>query len=300
MKKLLFPLLAAFACLACEKTIDIDVPVEDSKIVLHSFLNPDSTLKVQLTRSAFVLDETYNESLILEGASVRVFEDGKEIGSMQELQQGWYELAGFKPKEGKTYRLDAEKAGFDKITASERILPAVPIAEVSLDTTLISEHGYTYHKVHLSFVIEDQPGENFYVPAAFHYIKAKVINPYDNTEHIFEYLSPLHMESSEPFVEMICSGSCFSIINDSFIDGKRYQVRMEGSVSDYPSEWEVLEERFYVKLYNVSPSYYFYHASLNTNLGSGEDPFSEPTPVFTNVEGGYGLLGSLNASHHEF
>lgn len=123
-------LLVITGCFACEKTIDIEVPSDDSKIVLHSYLNPDSTLKVQLTKSAFILDETYQEALVLEGAAIKVFEDEKEIGSMQELQQGWYELAGFKPKEGKTYRLEAEKAGFDKITATERILPTVPVTEV--------------------------------------------------------------------------------------------------------------------------------------------------------------------------
>lgn len=296
-------MLVVIGCFACEKTIDIDVPIEDSKIVLHSYLNPDSTLKVQLTKSVFILEETYNdESLFVTDASVRIFEDGKEIGTMQELQQGWYELAGFKPKEGKTYRLEAEKAGFDKITATERILPAVPISEVSLDTATIveQEYSYVYKKATLSFVIEDQPGENYYIPVAFHYTKVKRVNPYDNTEEVMEYTSSLILESSEPFVETFCSGTCFSIINDSFFDGKRYQIRIEEGMSSFPSEWEVLEERFYVKLYNVSPSYYLYHVSLNTNLGSGEDPFSEPTPVFTNVEGGYGLLGSLNASNYEF
>jgi hypothetical protein len=47
----------------------------------------------------------------------------------------------------------------------------------------------------------------------------------------------------------------------------------------------------YIILLNTEQSYYQYHKSLQ-NYSDGDNPFSEPTPVFTNIEGGLGIFTS--------
>ena len=140
MKKYLLPLVVVVACMACEKTIEIDVPLEDSKLVLLSYLNPDSTLRSRLNSSIFVLDEMKSRSEVA-GATIVVFEDDKEVGCMAYSQNGWYELPGFKPKEGKVYRLKSEKAGFNKISVSEKVFEAVAIGPVTVDTVFEQQNG---------------------------------------------------------------------------------------------------------------------------------------------------------------
>ena len=299
MRKYLLPLIAALACMACEKTIELDVPLEDSKLVLHGYLNPDSTLKVQLTRSLFVLDRM-DKRMDVAGATVKVFEDEKEIGSMVYKQNGWYELEGVRPKEGRSYRIEAEKAGFEKISASERLLAGVPVGTITVDTVNEQQNGNLYSSVEVAFTIEDQPGKNYYIPTATHYIKARGFNPYTGTEEVMEMKNSYYLQSGEPYVESFCYNNCVAIVTDSYVDGKNIKVKLRGSFHSYPQDWTILEETYYVKLYHASPSYYLYHATLNKNYENDGNPFSEPTPVFTNVEGGYGVLGALNPTYKEF
>ena len=51
----------------------------------------------------------------------------------------------------------------------------------------------------------------------------------------------------------------------------------------------------FIKIYllNTEKSYYLYHKSLE-DYNSGEDPFSEVTPVYSNIVGGIGIFTSFN------
>ena len=53
-----------------------------------------------------------------------------------------------------------------------------------------------------------------------------------------------------------------------------------------------------VYLLNVDETYYRYHKT--SSLISGDDPFSEPVQVYTNVENGLGCFCSFNGSYEEF
>jgi hypothetical protein len=48
-----------------------------------------------------------------------------------------------------------------------------------------------------------------------------------------------------------------------------------------------------VWMLNCNYDYYNFHNSLYTNQGG--DPFSEPTLMYTNVEGGLGVFAAANA-----
>lgn len=299
MKKLLIPVFAAAACFACEKTIDIDVPTEQSKLVLNGYLNPDSTFKVQLTKSAFVLEDYYEQPEVA-GATVTLFENEEAVGQLEYLQHGWYELPGFYPEAGKTYRLEAEKTGFEKISATETVLPPVPVLELGMDTVWANNEGSSQPFLEISLTIQDPPGENYYVPMVWYSFKGTYTDPYSNNSVEIEESYPIYLEegSPDPFMESYCYNYCAIIINDSFFDGKNYTLKLRGHMRHFPQGWEIKEEKLSVNLYHVSPSYYLYQATLKRNYESDGDPFAEPSPVYSNVEGGYGILGSLSPGNH--
>lgn len=298
MKKILYTSLAILFCAACEKTVDIDVPADEAKIVLQSFLNPDSTFKVHLGRSGFILDNLPEHTGVA-GATVSVYEDKELVGDLQYIENGWYELPGFLPEIGKTYRVEAQKEGLGKIEASESVLERVPVSDIKVDTLTIEENGYQYHEVELTFYVEDPAGQNFYIPSAYYYSKVRVMNQYDSSYETYTNRYPLRFDSSDPGVESFCMNDCFSIISDEYFEKGRYKIRMRGSLGSFSDEVTVDEEYLYINLYNVSPSYYLYFATLKKSMESGDDPFSEPTPIFSNVEGGYGILGALSAFHRK-
>ena len=299
MKKILFPIITVLIFAACEKTIDIDVPVGEAKIVMQSFLNPDSTFMVHLSRSGFILDELPEQTGVA-GATVSVYEGNERIGDLQYMDHGWYELPDFQPEIGKTYRVEAQKEGLGSVEAQETVLTRVPVSDITMDTLVIEENGYQYKEVELSFYIEDPAGQNFYIPSAYYFSKVKVVDPYDSSEMTYTNRYPFRYDSSDPGIENFCMNECFSIVSDEYFEQGRYKIRMRGSISSFPDEEMVEEEYLYIKLYNVSPSYYLYFATLDKSRESGDDPFSEPTPIFSNVEGGYGILGAVSAYHKKF
>lgn len=77
---LLFSILASLIfSIACEKTIDIDIEDSKPKIVLNAEINPDSTIKVHISRSRHILDIANLSTL--NDAEVKLFEDETFIGN---------------------------------------------------------------------------------------------------------------------------------------------------------------------------------------------------------------------------
>jgi hypothetical protein len=56
-----------------------------------------------------------------------------------------------------------------------------------------------------------------------------------------------------------------------------------------------LNDSIYAGVYTLAPELYKYYDRLDKANNSG-GPFSEPVPMYTNIEGGYGIFGSFNAN----
>jgi hypothetical protein len=52
----------------------------------------------------------------------------------------------------------------------------------------------------------------------------------------------------------------------------------------------------YLRLYNITEEYYQYIQTLNLFLKNYKNPLAEPTQVFSNINGGYGILGGAGVS----
>jgi hypothetical protein len=75
------------------------------------------------------------------------------------------------------------------------------------------------------------------------------------------------------------------------VDGSRIIYKESVSnFSAYYSDYDSALLKIY--LYNTEESYYRYHTSLD-NYNDGENPFTEVTPVYSNVTGGLGVFTSF-------
>jgi hypothetical protein len=75
--------------------------------------------------------------------------------------------------------------------------------------------------------------------------------------------------------------------NDKGMDGLRAKVSIEGiGLSD-------MTDSCFLKIYllNTDKAYYDYQKSLE-KYNSGEDPFTEPSPVYSNISGGLGIFAA--------
>lgn len=302
MKKIVFTIGCLLAVLSgCEKAVDVDVPFEDPKLVLNGFMNPDSSFTVHVSKSQFVLDMAELKNIT--DASVRIYEGDRLLGEMVHQTEGLYRLEGVFPEPGKTYSIQAEKQGFNPVNATEKVLRAVILSDLKIDTVKVEDFGAI--RMDYDFSLEDPAGEkNYYLIG----VTEKGMEKY--SEGRFEpgkepewkwrpYSRTMRTESTDPLLENYCLGynGCGLLMTDEFIDGKAYRIKLkvDSYNSGYNQEYNKDVETF-LTVYQIPESYYRYIKTLEQNENVRDNPFAEPAKVFSNVEGGYGIWASLTLS----
>lgn len=296
MKKILIiTAILSLGLVSCEKVVDIDVPYEVPKLVINSLLNPDSSFSVHLSKSQYILDNALLQNLT--DAKVRVYDGDNLLGEPQHTQNGKYILEGVRPVTGKTYTIKAEMAGMEPAKATEKVLPVVMVLEESLDTLNDNnEHSIVYSA---EFKIQDPAADkNYYMirlyseeTGYYYYNRQNQEEPEE-----FIYWRSLNVESPDPSLESNCMSECGLLMDDEFFNGKTYQIKI--TASDYNSYFsphgdEQKENSIYLVLYNISESAYLYYKSMEQSRNAEGDPFSEPVKVYSNIEGGYGILTAV-------
>jgi hypothetical protein len=78
-----------------------------------------------------------------------------------------------------------------------------------------------------------------------------------------------------------------SFFTDKGYDGKTSKITLSYILN------RASDDSVFIKIYllNTDKTYYDYHKSID-NYSSGEDPFTEPSPLYTNVAGGLGIFAS--------
>ena len=141
MNKKLYIIVALIIILiACEKTVYIDIPDKGRKITVNSLFNPDSLLKVYVSKSCYILD--YDIQAI-ENATVEIYENGNLIDTLNYLNNGLYKSATKKPSSGDRYKIKVTVPGMGTAETESYIPPETNI--ISIDTTTvrrIDDEGY--------------------------------------------------------------------------------------------------------------------------------------------------------------
>ena len=305
---LLFSILASLIfSIACEKTIDIDIEDSKPKIVLNAEINPDSTIKVHISRSRHILDIANLSTL--NDAEVKLFEDETFIGNLiYDASISCY-CINYKPIQGKNYKFVVSHQQFETINATSQILEK--IKPISIDTSR-SFGQYNEEQINISIKFKDPANEkNYYMLKLRSKYKAEIWDPdlitidtiyevpdttiIDISQGGYYYadaIDPMHFSSNDLNLE---DGDYLRslVIADEFFDGKEYvlKISLDAFSLPYTSDTTVV----YIDFYAISQDYYKYLRSEKKYQNSSGDPFSEPVMVFTNVENGLGILGSAHA-----
>src|SRR3982751_493497 len=86
MKNLVYFILLAVLISACEKTVTIDVPRKDPKLVIYGWIEKDKLITLSVGKSRYILDGSINgnqqELYTVKDAQVVVFENGIPIDTL--------------------------------------------------------------------------------------------------------------------------------------------------------------------------------------------------------------------------
>jgi len=313
MYRYIFYVLFVFILVSCERTVDVDLPVQESKLVVYSLFTPDSTVNAALTSSIGILEDS--ELNFVTEATVDIYEEDAFLETLTKkdfsfLQWGWaeqIEIMGtlFQSENtieaDKSYRLEVEAEGFESVKATTTVPEVVAIEEVS-SSNLFVDFGTENGNNNVSFTVKftDPVGENYYE------IKAYSYNIYEEYEYVLDstlneyvqgdlisidtFRQKVYMEYNDFFSLNALNSGQSIFINDDLFEGNTTNIKI--------SIYDIIDEngQLLVELVSHSKESYLYLSSKRQQDWSREDFFSEPVFVYSNVENGYGVFGAYRSS----
>mgnify|MGYP006280728203 CR=1 FL=1 len=114
MKAKLLSLVFLCVCISCTKTIDIDLPDHESKLVINSLFTRGERIAVNISRSTSIIGGIPPGVF---GASVNLYRDGTLVETATSSDSLF--LAGFGPVENGVYTIEVSSPGFETVTATD-------------------------------------------------------------------------------------------------------------------------------------------------------------------------------------
>lgn len=261
LSKILIQSILVLTSCEMSKQIDFDTFYGGDKIVIHGYISPQDGVRVIIKKTvppnALELDDK------LQDVIVNLFEDGFFLTNLSSVD-GYLYVSGsdFSINQAAVYAIEVVAYGLP--TAISEAQPI--ICSVAIDSTLIVVNELTnYATISVFFNHKNLNNESYYLKA-FHYLDGEL----DTTEF----------------------GSTFfhfaGVVNTAAVGVNEIFLRI-GQASHFDS--------LQVRLYTLSPDLRKFLKSYNSYDLSWDDPFFEQTyPVFSNINGGYGIFASYSYS----
>ncbi len=320
---------------SCEKTIDFEGEVTNTQIVVNGILRPGEQVSASIYKSKSLLEDAdYFESitdaqadLYVDGTFVETLFYEGEVDPFTEYLE--YDVTNTTPynngtyyglttiEVGKTYRLEISCDGLDAVHCETTVPTPILLTNVDTTTIEIETTPYQYTLLTFTFTFTDQGGtNNFYRintdyvygnPMAYHesdtiiYTDTIIICSTENAG--FSRSDPIFNESDNEANEIVMGApeNRYAIFTDEQIDGNEYKLNITYSYlssSEYRPTGSFSTWNFF--LCSLSKEYYNYLNTANYHFYYNEDYFSEPVPVYSNIEGGMGIWTSESYSEYNF
>lgn len=287
MKASKYSLVAAVAAfiLSCEKEIDYKGFDKDPVLVVNAIVKNDSVFKFNLERSYFFLsNEEPDDKYITSGATVTVTDlsNGNVYTMTQSTNGSVYEFP-FTTSPNTTYKIEVSHPNYPSVSSQITTVPNIPLTDA--DTSTFEVEGGLKKKAVLRW--NDPAGENYYLLRLF---SQDVFNeiPYQMSFNCSDEV--INTSQSEPFEE---EPYFFELLfTDELFNGTQKELE----ISFYTYKGETPEENpvYTYRLITMSEEAYLYYKSVQNSQATS--PFTEPVKVYNNIEGGFGIFGSLSPS----
>jgi hypothetical protein len=272
----------------CESDANVEVPQSQPRLVLSCFLSPqDTMLTVTVSKSVPIYGnaDTGNPNRTVNDATVTLSDGNISVVlNLTQPNTGIYatRASNLPILAGRTYFLNVTAPGGFQAEAFCTI-PArrnEAITQIRLDST-IRNTDFRYTEYSLSVEWQDAPGEGDYY-RLFAERPGSVQRGFD----------PSNPGKTDTLYYSIGFDQGEVFTRDAGQDGRKFIVRNGLFTSLYdPSgsgEPDRMERKINVVLMTTDRGYYEFHRALANYVG--DNPFSEPTLLYSNVQGGLGIM----------
>ncbi len=275
-------IVAAAAFLNCETVVEVDLPDHQPALVVNGFFSPANGWYVFLTHSVAALSNDYPEEV--SGANVEILEDRIVIATLGELQKGVYFSGIPTPRPGVEYTLRVAAPGFETVTAASNLPEIVPIKSVQVETVPTHYNGKT---VHLTVRFEDDGTHKDYYEI---FLLGETRDQFDKL--IYLQTKDLAITQNNPDIEPGEEPRFFgrsAMFDDAILNGTTYNLQLTADL--YEGETHIT-----VMLSHVTETIFRHLRTAEFQDINDDNPFSEPSRIFQNVQNGYGVFGGINTA----
>ncbi|MFI5172633.1 MAG: DUF4249 domain-containing protein [Chitinophagales bacterium] len=296
--------------ISCEKVVYFDVKTQEGRLVVNSFIQPDSLVDLTVSLSTDPLAVGF-ENVRVNDATIGIFKNDVFLGNFNFSYDGNYSfpanLINATPDDN--FKIEASAPGRATVIAETSIPSAIIIEEAKITDTIFVNIQYSafdslgnyyvidtvvpHYQVQITFT--DPEGDDFYS------LKINYEDFYSSTYTCFTTDDPVFTAGDYDFgngtdeegTVTLCDEVYFT---DITFDGK--QKTLTVSLLELPTEF-ITDPKFVFRLNHLSEEYYKYIASSSLQSSTGENPFGEPVIVFSNIANGFGIFAGLTSAFAE-
>lgn len=308
MKTKLFftPLFACLLLTGCYKDINMEKYRPEPTLVLNSILSPDTIVMVQISQTAFFTDYR-NGYPNISDAEVCLYVNGKQIEQMKYDASSQKYLSDYRPSPGDVIAIEANTS-MGSVYGYDSIPTVIPIEQVTLSARIFDDpdqiiwtpdgaaYGKSYEaNYHITFT--DNPNI-----ANFYFIRiesgdglAAETMDYSYDDVFLAQQSPVDGITTDTGIY----GNEGRTFTDELFNGTQYTMNIVERAPLFDNGEDPRPRK--IILYSISESYYQYltgifnmdKESVSGNLMDWG--FSEPSPHYTNITGGTGIIGAVQS-----
>ena len=282
-------LFALIILSACKKEIPADnIEGSEDVLVVNALFTPDSVWKVNVSKSKHILSNV-NEKNYLENATVVIASSKGFSEKLNHTQWGIYRSQA-KPEEGEVYSIAVESYGFKKVEGSGYIPEKCLVTDYSVDTTNSDGSG----QIKIKFTINDSPQANYYsIGLLWGTVGVNSSKGFGDTVYYnigFESNSVVISESPE--------GNSYynseAFFTDETFNGKDITINL--LIEDHNiNGFRPSDNNFITLVVSThTPDAFLYRKSTQLQYNNGNDIFSQPVLIHSNIENGLGIFSGIN------
>lgn len=261
-RSLFWAVLAIVALWACdlEQEVDIDLPEYESRIILECYLEPGQPFSLLLSRSHPFFDpfpplnQDFLANILIDSAQVEIAHNGRTYVLENRL--------AFNPQTRKVFNYySSEKVPFDTIAPFELSVTLPDGQAISGTTRILPAVGID------SLVVQFAESDTL----------ARVLTYFtDDTSERNYYRRMFHQSSLDSSAVQDFS------VDDRILEG----TAVFGTGYNYSEGDTVIST-----LFHIDRSYYEFLESVGDALNANGNPFAQPSPIISNLEGTVDAVG---------
>lgn len=282
MKNLIFA-LCIFGLMACEKTIDYDLPTEEPQLAVSSKIVAGDSIHAIVSISSEALNPVTKFS---EDATLTLFENGTNVATLTvdndrqivDNARVYFFTAKHNFIVGADYKLQATQANYESVVGNTS-LPSVPIVEnVSYDPTTF--------KIKANIKDPSASGNIYRIELVGEFSNyALGFSSKDITVEFYEgYSDFLDTDEDGEF-------GYRAFVRDEFFNGGTKNLELK--LQDYFGG----TSKIFLKITAISNSQFEFEKSIDIFNYADIGPFSEPVTIFSNMSNSKGVFGAESSTY---